>query len=434
MQNVFEMLGHAHYGRAGDFYLDLDPAGKGFVYFVTTTAGAAAPIKAVLPQLELLVSANPGTTDLTWTDVTFAEATWLAPSGPDGFVEMQAGCTLRGPIPAGHKDWYDDALWTPTAANILLVGVRNAKFNGCTFTRLGACGVSFEGGAQNNSISHSTFSDISASAVSIGRTNSYNVTEPAGQDADNAVTDCLITNVANEYHGAPGVAVFYARGTSLVHNEISQLPYSGVSIGWGWGRTMEITWPGMPWDADNHVDGNDIHDVMLMLGDGGSIYTLGPQGNVPFPKGPSGKVYPDRPTAPLQVLPPSTCNGNYIHDTGPADGTKDQPGAGSHFPGGLYNDEGTTNWQMTGNVVVDTAAWLQGCRFADGWIGHMNQTHNFITCDKKPPHSKNGCSLINANTTAADCDVANDVHFPTREAMPAVAQAVMKAAGPRPQL
>ena len=23
--------------------------------------------------------------------------------------------------------------------------------------------------------------------------------------------------------------------------------YTAVSIGWGWGRTMEITWPNMPW-------------------------------------------------------------------------------------------------------------------------------------------------------------------------------------------
>lgn len=136
-----------------------------------------------------------------------------------------------------------------------------------------------------------------------------------------------------------------------VHNEIFELPYSGVSIGWGWGRTMEITWPAMPWDAANDVSYNDIHDVMQMLGDGGSIYTLGPQGNVPFPKGPSGKVYPATPTVPLKRLPASQMVGNYIHDTGPRDGVVDAPGAGSHFPGGLYNDEGTTNWAMVGNVV-----------------------------------------------------------------------------------
>ena len=47
---------------------------------------------------------------------------------------------------------------------------------------------------------------------------------------------------------------------------------------------MEIVWPSMPWDEGNDISYNNIHDVMMMLGDGGSIYTLGPQGNVPFPK------------------------------------------------------------------------------------------------------------------------------------------------------
>ena len=162
-----------------------------------------------------------------------------------------------------------------------------------------------------------------------------------------------------------------ARDTHLVHNEIKDLPYTGISIGWGWGRTMEIMWPRMPWDAGNEVSYNNIHDVMKMLGDGGAIYTLGPQGNRPYPKGPSGKVYPPNPVAPLLLLPPSTMAFNYIHDTGPADGVPDAPGAGSHFPGGLYNDEGTTNWVMAGNVVVDTPAWLQGCRYDPGWIGYV---------------------------------------------------------------
>ena len=57
-QNVFELLGDVEHGKPGDFYLDLDQAGKGFVYYVTaapaaaTMGGAAdAPIHAVLPQV-----------------------------------------------------------------------------------------------------------------------------------------------------------------------------------------------------------------------------------------------------------------------------------------------------------------------------------------------------------------------------------------------
>ena len=69
-------------------------------------------------------------------------------------------------------------------------GVHGTTFDGCTFTRLGACGVSFEGGSQNNSITRSTFSDISASALSIGRVNTYNLTDtPQLHDAGNTLAD-----------------------------------------------------------------------------------------------------------------------------------------------------------------------------------------------------------------------------------------------------
>ena len=41
--------------------------------------------------------------------------------------------------------------------------------------------------------------------------------------------------------------------------------------------TLQAAWPRMPWDKDNHVNYNHIHDVMQSTGDGGMIYTLGPQ-------------------------------------------------------------------------------------------------------------------------------------------------------------
>lgn len=52
---------------------------------------------------------------MSWSDVTFAEATWLLPSSDVGFVEMQAGCTLRGATPPpGHSNW-----WVHTASRHL---------------------------------------------------------------------------------------------------------------------------------------------------------------------------------------------------------------------------------------------------------------------------------------------------------------------------
>jgi hypothetical protein len=62
----------------------------------------------------------------------------------------------------------------------------------------------------------------------------------------------------------------------------------------------------MPWDSDNIVEGNDIHHVMTRLGDGGMIYTLGPQGNRPFLRASGqGRIYPSDPVGNLSILPMS---------------------------------------------------------------------------------------------------------------------------------
>jgi hypothetical protein len=140
---------------------------------------------------------------------------------------------------------------------------------------------------------------------------------------------------------------------------------------------------------------------------------------MPYPKGPSGKLYPNA-SAGLPVLPPSTIRSNYIHDAhsrGP-----DAPGAGNHFPGGLYNDEGSTNWLVTGNVVGEVGTWLQGCRPGCNWMGPNSYTGNFFRDIQSP--------AINVDSRCANTDNADATGKPAR---PATAAAIAAAAGPRPE-
>ena len=52
---------------------------------------------------------------------------------------------------------------------------------------------------------------------------------------------------------------------------------SGVSLGWGWGREDSYA-------RNNSIRFNHIHHHMCgPLFDGGSVYTLGPQGSVEHP-------------------------------------------------------------------------------------------------------------------------------------------------------
>jgi hypothetical protein len=112
----------------------------------------------------------------------------------------------------------------------------------------------------------------------------------------------------------------------------------------GWTFSQHKTWPRMPWDADNIVEGNDIHDVMLRLGDGGMIYTLGPQGNRPFLSGPGyTQVYGLEPVPPLKIQPMSQIVRNYLHDNGPSSDR-----GGGQKAKALYSDDGSTNWNISG--------------------------------------------------------------------------------------
>ena len=103
------------------------------------------------------------------------------------------------------------------------------------------------GGSQNCSVRRSLFEDISGTAVTIGAVGTYNITDPAAQDADNAVEDCVVRSVGHEWLGVAGITAFFSRGTRIVHNEVSHVPYTGISIGWGWTIAQDEAWPWMPW-------------------------------------------------------------------------------------------------------------------------------------------------------------------------------------------
>jgi len=112
------------------------------------------------------------------------------------------------------------------------------------------------------------------------------------QEINNTVADCTVSHAAVEFRGHPALLVGFSRGTTLEHNELSQLPYSAISLGWGW-DVYPYTYGGL-----NQINYNHIHDHMRVLGDGGAIYTLGAQGNLPF-------EMPTKFKNVTEILPPS---------------------------------------------------------------------------------------------------------------------------------
>ncbi|HZC52374.1 MAG TPA: discoidin domain-containing protein, partial [Mycobacterium sp.] len=95
----------------------------------------------------------------------------------------------------------------------------------------------------------------------------------------NTIADNYVHDTGVEYTGAVGIFGGYSRHTTITHNEVGDLPYSGISFGWGGWHTNATTPDTNPnVMADNVISDNVIYRVMGTRSDGGPIYTNGPQG------------------------------------------------------------------------------------------------------------------------------------------------------------
>lgn len=56
----------------------------------------------------------------------------------------------------------------------------------------------------------------------------------------NGIDNCYFTETGNEDWGCLAIAAGYVSDIHIVHNEICEVPYSGISLGWGWSSDSEL--------------------------------------------------------------------------------------------------------------------------------------------------------------------------------------------------
>lgn len=242
-----------------------------------------------VPALETLLRVE-GTPDspvcgVRLEGITFRHATWLRPSLL-GHAPLQAGMymteayKIRPQIsrPGGdHK--LDNQGWVGRpAAAVALNCATEFSFSDCHFEHCASTALDYHRYIKGGSVRHCTFSDIGGTAILAG---SFG---PEGHEAHlpylpqdmreictglTIEANC-IDDAANEDWGCLGIGAGYVRGIRIVDNEISNVSYTGISIGWGWNQQTCAM-------ADNLVRGNYIHHYARHLYDTAGIYTLGAQ-------------------------------------------------------------------------------------------------------------------------------------------------------------
>jgi hypothetical protein len=208
----------------------------------------------------------------------------------------------------------------PAAISVELA--KDCGLNDITLRHLGGTGLMFGSRTVRCSLTNSTLVDISGNGIMIGESWNRQIGEepwwraaPEQAATADTVKNCLIEDCGVQYAGAVGIWVGLARYTQIRQNELRNLPYTGISIGWMWNPQPT---PCM----GNIVENNHIHHVMQVLSDGGGIYTLGYQ-------------------------PGTILRGNLIHDI--------PLNAGRAESNGMFLDEGTTDIEITKNAIYNTA-------------------------------------------------------------------------------
>ena len=279
--NAFELL-----DQPGEWYLD-ETAHR--VYVIPRAGQDLDSVDVVAPKLETLV-AGTGTArtpvhDITFRGITFSHATWLAPSGPNGYSDFQTAQILTGRdaykkggnCTKGRSCFFN--MLTPVPANLTFEHDRRIAFVDDTFTHLGATGLHFGTGSTGATVTGSEFTDTSCAGITIGRADNPDAPR-ADRTTGTVLTDNWVHTVASEFQGCPGIGIGYAQHVTVDHNQVNDLPYSGIAIGWGgWRERLGNLAPLPNYSQRNAITNNLVFDYMQVLVDGGGIYSNGAQGS-----------------------------------------------------------------------------------------------------------------------------------------------------------
>ena len=270
----------------GEWYHDID-ARK--IYYYPREGEKMQEAEVIVPAVETLVRVE-GTLDrpvchIRFEKITFSYTTWMRPS-EKGHVPLQAGMYLTDGYridPKMQRNYLNHLLdnqgWLGRpAAAVRVVAARQIDFERCRFEHLGSTGLDYEEAVQGGVVRGCLFRDIAGNGLLVGSFSPaahethlpYDPADRREVCTQQQINNCYFTEIGNEDWGCLAIAAGYVGDVNIEHNEISEVPYSGISLGWGWTQTVNCM-------RNNRVHANLIHHYAKHMYDVAGIYTLGSQ-------------------------------------------------------------------------------------------------------------------------------------------------------------
>lgn len=266
-----------------------------------------------IPETEMLLSVNgrdeERVENITFRGIEFKYGAWNRTTDK-GFSTTQAEIMV---VPEKMEEGAASYPYDKVPAQVSVNYGKNINFEDNKFMHLGSAALSLDNKTEDSVIVGNVFDDISATAIMLSNAD-FVTNSPISDFVRNvSVTDNLIRRTSVEYM-TPAVTAYYVHKTEISHNDIKDCPYSGISLGWGWGRGVKNC-------TDNKIANNRIENVLYKLKDGGHIYTL-------------------------DIMKGTVFENNYLIKSG-------------EWKGGIYLDNATSELVIRNNVFEECEKWLK---------------------------------------------------------------------------
>lgn len=319
LENAKELL-----DEPGEFYFDKDEK-KIYYYPYKEQNMETAEVFAPVTEYAVTVDGNSildKVENITFDNLEFKYFAWNFPSYHGKRGSQATDCIIVNEDGTFGKD--------VVGAQVAVNRAKNINITNSVFTCLGGTAINMVDAVCDSKIDGNIFANLGGSGVGIGTFNHNNL-DPLMEQCNNiTVSNNLIRRIGLEDYGSLGIMGYYENNISILHNDIADVPYTGISYGWGWGSaSVKVEW------ENATISYNKIYDVQKTSRDGGHIYTLG-------------------------NMPGTEIAYNYLIKSGDS-------------RGGLYNDSGSGNIELHHNVIENTGRWwLQGAYYTKNLNGHDN--------------------------------------------------------------
>jgi hypothetical protein len=387
------------------FYIDPD-AGK--LYVRPDSGTAIGKIEVELPRLQYLLAIG-GTyeqplRDLSFRGIRFSYTSWMGPSSNDGYVDQQSGAFLKGESRVRPRNAHLSCVWgciefesrrndwSQMPAAVQVSAAERVIFDQDVFAHLGQIAL----GLGNNADAHATgvglgarsievkgnvFVDLAGGAILAGgiSRDAHHPPDLSMANRDVIIINNRIETVSQVYKDNSAILSTYVAGAQILHNEISDAPYDGIDIGWGWGvndvdgspayrdarrgyydHPANLIYETPTMHRGEVVAYNDIHHIKKLFHDGGAIYNLSASANAVIAE-------------------------NYIHD----------------IPDriAIYLDEGSRFLTVRNNVVDGAGVWLNINTQDDYWPIRVTIDNQAIGNWYSPAKMRGSWDQYNNNVT-----------------------------------